>query len=104
MKIFILLLTLGVCTTGCAFNALTADTQPKKNLDKDRAISFAQTCLAKSPHKNDYYQTRYYINEDSGEEQLWAIIFESKSNQDDCLYGALVYKDTGEISCRCLNQ
>jgi hypothetical protein len=83
-------------------------------IDKKQAVIIAQACLLDSPYSNDYDYRKYEAHYDKAEPPFtglwfekyghpaWFIGFMSKTKSDECMYGAVIFKDGKDNSCGCM--
>lgn len=91
-------------------NILNNKINPKDGISKKEAIIIAQKCLFESKYSNDYYISKYCVSIDNNENHplnktktVWGVSFEAKNKSDDnCQYGAIISKETGEKYCDCI--
>ena len=71
-------------------------------VSRSKVIEVAKQCLERSTHKEEYLINKFKVHYDNAS-QVWGIEFKKKSNEEDvCMYGAIVEKNTGSVMCQCL--
>lgn len=75
----------------------------KSKITRAKIIEISKQCLERSAYKNDYIVSRANIHYDKLS-HMWAVQFRKKNKEDDmCMYGVLIEKDTGHVMCQCLS-
>ncbi len=71
-------------------------------VSRSEVIEVSQQCLKRSKYKDEYFINKFDIHYDK-RSRVWGVQFRKKNNQEDqCMYGVIVEKDTGAVMCQCL--
>ena len=75
---------------------------PSKEISRSKVIELAKQCLERSSHKDEYLVNKFKVHFDRVL-HVWGIEFKKKGGAtDSCMYGVIVEKDTGTVTCQCL--
>ena len=75
---------------------------PSNEISRSKVIEVSKQCLERSLYKDKYWANKFKVHYDSTA-QVWGVEFKKKSEEEDtCMYGAIVEKDTGTVMCQCL--
>ena len=75
---------------------------PSREISRSKVIEISKQCLERSLYKNQNLVNKFKVHYDSTS-QVWGVEFKKKSKEEDvCMYGAIVEKNTGTVMCQCL--
>ena len=75
---------------------------PSSEISRSKVIEISKQCLERSLYKNQYLVNKFKVHYDRTS-QVWGVEFKKKSKEEDvCMYGAIVEKNTGTVMCQCL--